>query len=63
MCAGPALIKSSLTWTPDVLLWFTRLSNCDLLFGMKNASSSLHLPFVGNISSVGELNSIVRCIP
>ena len=40
MCAGPAFLSSGLRWTLDELLRFSRLSNCDLVSGMKNASSS-----------------------
>ena len=40
VCAGPVFLSSVLRWFPDELLWFSRLSNCDFLSGMKNASSS-----------------------
>ena len=36
----PVLLSSGLRWSPDELLWFSRISNCALLSGMKNASSS-----------------------
>ena len=40
VCPGPALLQSGLGWSPDELLWFSTLSNHDLLSGMKIASSS-----------------------
>ena len=30
-------IKAGIRWSRDGLLWFSRLSSCDLLSGMKNA--------------------------
>ena len=32
VCAGPALLQSGLRQSPDELLWFLRLSDCDLLW-------------------------------
>ena len=32
VCAGPAFLSSGLRRSPDELLWFSRLSNCDLLW-------------------------------
>ena len=56
VCAGPAFLYSGLRWSSDELLWFSRLSNCDLLSEMKNpSSSSLRLPFVGGFGSTEEL--------
>ena len=40
VCAGPAVLSSGLRWSPDELLWFSRLSNRSLLSGMRTASSS-----------------------
>ena len=40
VCAGPAVLESGLRWSPDELLWFSRFLNCNVLSGMKNASSS-----------------------
>ena len=41
----------------------SRLSNCDLLSGMKNASPSEHLPTVGCFISTKELKDILMCTP
>ena len=41
VCAGPAFLESGLRWSPDEFLWFSRLTSCDLLSGMKTASSSI----------------------
>ena len=38
--AGPEFLYPGLRCSPDMFLWFSRLSSCDLLSGMKNASSS-----------------------
>ena len=58
VCAGPAGLRSCLRQSPVELLWFSRLSNCDLLSGIKNASSEL-MSFVRGLSSAGELKDIV----
>ena len=39
VCAEPVFLLSGLRWSPDELLRFSRLSNCDLLSGMKNTSA------------------------
>ena len=45
-------------------LWFSRLLNCNFLFGMKNvSSSSLHLSFGGGFSSAEELKNTVLYVP
>ena len=47
MCTGPAFFYSGLRWSPDKLLWFSRLPNCDLS-EMKDTSSSVFLlPLLG----------------
>ena len=62
MCTGPAFFYSGLRWSPDKLLWFSRLPNCDLS-EMKDTSSSVFLPFVGSFSSAEELSDIALYIP
>ena len=44
------------------LLMSSVWSNCDLLSGLKNASSSYHLPFVRGFSSAEEHRDAVMCV-
>ena len=48
VCAGPALLNLA---SGDELLWYSRLSNCDLHSRMKKLHQVVHLPFVEGLSS------------
>ena len=62
VCAGPPGLQSCFRLSPVELLWISKLSNCDLLSGIKNASSGVNVFFLlGGLSSAGELKDIVMC--